>query len=249
MPNPDDLLTGLAGVPLEPPPAQRLALVKGLDRTVRLACNTWNKFGGLLAELARAFEIDPGLALALYALESGGHTFGADGRLVIRFENHVFWDLWGRHQPEVFNQHFTFHPENRWVEHQWRPEPGQKWRPAHVDQKEEWREFEFASTLDEAAALEALGLGGAAVMGFNYARLGYPSVEAMYQSFCADERAQIISFFIITLGLPATARQLAALRRGAIPDFTQIFRGPGQAERYAGLLQLVNGALNSLKST
>lgn len=233
-------------VEFEPPAAEQLTLPKGVDRTTRLALNTWNKFGGLLTALAQQFHLDPAAALALFVLETEGRTFGPDGRLIIRFENHVFYDLWGKQHPDVFQDHFLFHPENRWVEHQWRPDPAQKWRPSHTDQKEEWRQFEFASTLDETAALEALGLGGAQLMGFNYARLGYPSAQAMFQAFCADERPQIMGFFDFTLGSPVHARRLAALQGGRLEEFARLYHGPGQAQRYAGLLQMVIAAFNQM---
>jgi N-acetylmuramidase len=68
------------------------AQANGTDRQV---ANAWNKYGGFLAPLSSQLNVDPGAALAVLAIESSGRGIGADGRMIIRFENHLFFNRWG----------------------------------------------------------------------------------------------------------------------------------------------------------
>jgi hypothetical protein len=36
--------------------------------------------------------IDAAIAVAVLAVEAGGRAFGGDGRMIIRLENHIFYD-------------------------------------------------------------------------------------------------------------------------------------------------------------
>jgi hypothetical protein len=235
--------------PLEPLPSEQINTIpKDADRTTRLAAQTWNKFGGVFKALGTSLGIDPGLAVAVFVLESGGRTFHADGRMIIRFENQVFFDLWGKQRPDIYQQHFTFNAEKRWLEHMWRPAADQSWRAAHTEHNEEWLELTFARTLDDTAALQSISMGGAQIMGFNYKMLAYPSVQAMFQACSTSDRAQIVGFFDFIKGpSAATSKRVAALQTKDYAAFAALYNGPGQAQRYGGLIKMVYDAFLKLK--
>ncbi len=221
-----------ASVPLAPALDQRLTLPANASATDRLVTNTWNRYGGLLASLSGVLRIDPSAAVAVLAVEAGGRCFAPDGRLIIRFENHLFNDQWGKRNPDVYRKHFTFNPDKRWTEHRWRPAHNQPWREFHGSQDGEWQVFTFARTLDDTAAKLSISMGGPQIVGFNYATLGFESVHQMYDAFSAGERHQIIGFFDFVQGTGATSRRVQALQQQDFTTFASLYNGPGQAAKY-----------------
>ena len=63
---------------------------------------------------------------------SGGRAFAEDGQMIIRFENHIFWDRWGSVNPARFDEHFRFSRERRWEQHVSRARPSEPWAPLRV---------------------------------------------------------------------------------------------------------------------
>lgn len=237
----------LSDVPLAPPSELQIKLPAGATTDDKRAARTWNRFGWLLLTLADLFKLDPGAAVAVLAIESGGQGFGSDGRMIIRFENHVFFDRWGKYHPERFAAHFLYDNKQRWQKHQWRPQPGANWREFHNQQAEEWAVFEFACGLDNLAAKLSISMGAPQIMGFNYATLGYESVEQMFDDFGQSERIQILGLFDFICGPQANSRRLPALQSRAFDDFAALYNGPGQAAKYGALLRNVFEAFQRLK--
>ncbi len=83
-------------------PAQRRSAPSSAPQAAFTAARIWNKYGGVLEPLANKIGLDPGAAVAVVAIESGGSGFGADGRMIIRFENHLFWFNWGKAHADTF---------------------------------------------------------------------------------------------------------------------------------------------------
>src|SRR5690606_31568339 len=78
----------LQSADVEPPADARLG---GAVTAQEVAVSrVWNLYGGLLSVLADRIGVDPAYAVAVVCVESGGQGFGPDGRVVIRFENHIF---------------------------------------------------------------------------------------------------------------------------------------------------------------
>ncbi|HZD06544.1 MAG TPA: N-acetylmuramidase domain-containing protein, partial [Longimicrobiales bacterium] len=169
-------------------------------------------------------------------VESGGTAFGADGRLVIRFENHVFWRRWGRDHPEVFQRHFAFDAGRPWQGHRYREAGSGPFAGFHGRQSGEWEAFELARSLDEGAALLSVSMGLPQIMGFNHARLGYGSPKAMFDRFSADVRTHLLGLFDFIKGAGTTSSMLEALRTGRFEHFAARYNGPGQAARYGSLV-------------
>ena len=223
--------------PLEPPEAEKIQPGPNPTYVERQVASLWNRMGGLLKALAAHLEIDPATAVAVLTVESGGRAFDANGRMIIRFENHIFYDRWGKDNAGVFEQHFQFNATQRWLGHMWRPAAHEAWRTAHTSQDEEWRVFEFARTLNDTAAKLSISMGGAQIMGFNHATLGYDTVQQMFDAFSASERDQILGFFAFIRGRTAESKRIAALQALDFVAFARLYNGPGQAVQYGAAIQ------------
>ncbi|RIK37915.1 MAG: hypothetical protein DCC55_22795 [Chloroflexi bacterium] len=228
-----------------PPADQRITLPPGASAEMGAAAETWNNYGGLLLQHAAELGIDPGVAVAVLVAESRGKPYGPDGRMIIRFENHIFYHYWGKANEARFRQHFTFDPNTTWQGHQWRAGPNSAWQPCHANQAVEWQVFEFARSLDEQAAMYAISMGAPQVMGFNHRAIGYDTVQQMFHDFQADVRNQIASLFrfMRVNGL------VDAVRQGDYGTFARVYNGPGQADYYAGLIRQYRAAFDGVRST
>jgi len=232
-------------VALEPPDAEKLHPGPDAGQAARRAAGIWNRLGGLLKPLAAQLEIDPAVAVAVLAVESGGRAFGDDGRMIIRFENHIFYRRWGEKHADVYEQHFKFDPDRNWQDHHWRRSSDQPWQPFHGDQVAEWEVLDFACALDDTAAKMSISMGGPQIMGFNYASLGYASVQAMFDAFAESERAQVLGLFDFIQGRSLESPRIAALRALDFEGFARYYNGSGQAQTYGNLIQTYYEAFHS----
>jgi uncharacterized protein YraI len=215
----------------------------------RRAAETWNRYGGLIGALSNELGIDPAVAVAVLTIESGGRGMGLDGRMIIRFENHIFYNYWGKSCPETFWQHFAFDADRTWQGHRWRPSPDADWREFHGDQDAEWRVLEFACSLDDTAAKQSISMGAPQIMGFNYSTLGRTSVQEMFDDFSRDEGAQIRGFFDFVRAGSSDSPRVRALRQQDFLTFAQLYNGTGQAGEYEGLMRGVFDAFRRLTGT
>jgi hypothetical protein len=215
-------------------PARKLNAPSGAGQATLNAARIWNKYGGMLEPLSARIGIDKGVAVAVIAVESGGSGMGPDGRMIIRFENHLFWTYWGKANPAAYNQSFVFDQNASWKGHQYRPQPNGPWLDVHQNQNSEWAAFNFASTIDAGAAKKSISMGLVQIMGFNNRAIGYASPDAMFAAFAADEKFQLLGFFNFVKN---DQRQVDALRNRDNVGFARIYNGPGQPEVYGGLIK------------
>jgi hypothetical protein len=228
-------------------PAAPLTVPPGASPTAIKAGAIWNRFGGLLEPLASMLGIDPAVAVAVVATESGGRGMGDDGRMIIRFEAHVFWSYWGKNNPDAFNALFQFDTNKVWSGHQCRSNPNASWQSFHDQlQAGEWSAFGVAQGLDDRSAKLSISMGLPQVMGFNFASIGYNSVEEMFDAFSADERIQLIGFFDFVRGKCAASKQVEALRAKDFASFAAQYNGGGQVELYCGRIQSYYDAFHTL---
>jgi len=230
---------------LEPPEEDKIVVtnLSGTDRQVALI---WNRLGGRLQTLAGQLGLDPGVAVAVWLVESGGRAFGADGRMIIRFENHIFYDRWGKNAAGIFAQHFTYNADKRWTGHQWRPSPNEGWRQCHSNQNSEWEVLNFACKLDDTAGKFSISMGGPQIMGFNYVTLGYSSVQEMFDAFAASEGHQVTGFFNFLRN--SNSRTILCLQSADFEGFARIYNGGGQAAYYGRLIQQSYAIYQRLKA-
>jgi len=161
--------------------------------------------------------------MAMAAVESSGETFWAlNGRLVVpvRFEAHIF----GQRTGYRFNDS---HPDLSCG----------SWNPAlaATTRSGAWEQLERARLLETTAANEATSWGAFQVMGFHWARLGYPSVDAFVDSMSRNgDDGQMDAFAQFVLEDPALR---ASLRIGAWRDVERRYNGGGQGGAYAVKLE------------
>ena len=234
----------LSKVPLEPP-----TILKGdpASDAQLLVARTWNRFGGALGAIAEELGVEPGLLAALLAIEAGGNAFGSDGRMIIRFENHIFDDLWGKNNPNTFARHFRYDRAQRWKGHEWRPSPDQPWRPFHGDQAKEWEVFTFARGLSVRPATHSISMGAAQIMGFNHWLIGYRTPEEMFDAFSADVRAQIRGKVDFIRASGVGTRRVQALRSKDLVEFARLYNGESNKVAYANKLRAHFDAFRQLQ--
>ena len=192
----------------------------------------WNANGNLLAMLAGTLGINSSAACAVLAVESAGEGFWA-GKMVIRFENHIFHKYWGKAHQDTFDEHFSMDASERWKDHKWRADPSDPWRELHVKdgQTEEWAVLAFARTLNDTAALNSISMGSPQIMGFNSAKVGFDTVQEMFAAFVHDERAHVLGLFDF---IRSDHRMVRYLRTGDYTGFAGIYNGGGQKDYYGG---------------
>lgn len=227
-----------------PPPAEQLlALPPGQNAIA----DTWNDYGGLILQQAQELGIDPAVAMAVVITESpGGLPFGPDGRMIVRFEPHIFWDRWGERHPEQFQQHFQLNEEQRWNGnfHRWRRSADGDWQPFHGNQALEWQVLALARTLDDTAALLSTSMGAPQIMGFNHLYLQYGTPQEMFTAFSEDALAQYRGLFDFI-----RAREVVDnLQNGDYLGFARVYNGPAWAQGYADLIAANLAAFRQLQS-
>ena len=224
-------------------PAKKLAAPAGSAQVAFTAARIWNKYGGLLEPLANKIGIDPACAVAVVATESGGSGIGPDGRMIIRFENHLFWFNWGKANPGAYNALFKFDPNTTWKGHQFRSNAGAAWQDVHTSQTGEWAALTVAQGLNAHVAIMSISMGLVQILGSNHRAIGYASPEAMFTAFGKDERFQLLGFFNFVKN---DQRQVNALQAKDFVAFARIYNGPGQPEFYGGLIKGVFDAFHTL---
>lgn len=110
---------------------------------------------------------------AFIAVESGGSAF-VNGKIVIQFE-----PLWFRRYA-VKKEQFSL-----------------EWQIVNANKVEgqagEWKAFNAAYKIDPHAALLATSIGLMQIMGFNYAKCGFKSVNDLWDYCKASEKNQVIA--------------------------------------------------------
>lgn len=230
--------------PYPPPVGQEITVYSQATPAEQMVARIWNRYGGLLLAEANRLRIDPSVAVAVLAAEVSGKPYGPDGRLKIRFENHIFYDNWGKQNELRFRQHFSFADDRKWEGHSWRPNANDAWQSFHGNQSTEWRVFEFARNLDEQAALLSISMGAPQIMGFNHSAIGYATVQEMFYAFCSDVGNQIACLFrfIQVKNLVEVVRQRDFL------TFAQIYNGRGQAELYKSRIEMYLAIYEQIRS-
>jgi len=168
---------------------------------------------------------------AVNEVESRGRGFLRDGRPVILFERHIFWQRLAVHgieplplavrQPEIVSL-----------------KPG-----GYLGGRAEYNRLAAAAKLCQPAAYESASWGAFQIMGYHWQRLGYASIDAFVAAQRHSEAEQLAAFVAFihtdpTLHRALKARQWARFARG--------YNGPAYAqnrydlklaqayERYAG---------------
>lgn len=159
-----------------------------------IAAKTWNQYGNLITVISKELKIEVESALAVLCVESGGKGF-SNQRMIIRFENHIFYKYWGDENEDVFEDHFKFNRKKTREDHFFRNKKRDDWEKCHTSQDIEWKVFEFARSLSEKHALYSISMGAPQIMGFNYKSIGYESPLQMFEYFNKDIRYHLLALF------------------------------------------------------
>ncbi len=163
---------------------------------------------------------------AVNSVESNGHGFAADGRVIILFEPHVFSRLTGHRYDAT--QGGVSYPV-------WGTKPYPKTQAAR------WDQLLYAANLDHDAAYQSASYGLFQIMGFNFAAAGFASVAAFVAAMAQGEREQLMAFVAFV-----TANHLApALRAKNWAAFATGYNGPGQVDAYSAKLATAYEAAKS----
>ncbi len=227
----------LRAVALAPAGSEKIVVQPDFSSRQKLIARTWNRLGGLLHLLSDLVAIDVASIVAVLAVEAGGRGFSANGRMIIRFENHIYWSQWGTHNVDTFGVHFRYDNDKRWRRHAFRETETDAWESFHGNQASEWRVFEFARGLNQPAAMRAISMGAPQIMGFNFSSIGYDSVREMFDRFQSDIRYQIAGLFDFMRDSATVSPMIQALQRRKFVDFAARYNGPGQAAKYGAWIE------------
>jgi hypothetical protein len=165
-----------------------------------------------LKQLAAEFKIPLARLQAFIKVESSGAGFDTLGRIKILFERHIFYKQSGdvpvsQSRPDLSNK-----------------QPGgySIGKTATIRNGKEWERLKAAQTFHKTGALLSASFGAMQVMGFNFAKAGYKSVEAMVTAFELSEANQIrggLNFCKNTKGL------IEAIRAGDWQTAARLYNG------------------------
>jgi len=233
--------------PLTPPDELAITPEREADAGDERIASVWNRYGWLLMRIADTLEIEPGVALAVAAADLNPEGVDESGRLLIRFENHIFFQLWGERSLDAFHRYFRFDLRYPWLDHRWRPDINLPWRECHLSQDDEWEVFAFASSLDETGALLATVMGAPRLLGALHGEAGHLSPDQMMEDFSGGENNQIIGFFDFLGGPGGNSRRMAALRTLDFHTFAALHRGVDHAGTYGTTLRRLYDAFQMLR--
>lgn len=157
------------------------------DQRIDPAGQTWNTLIGIgrvkgsLDELAKKYELEPAVILAIQSVESGNNGYLPDGRPKILFEGHVFWRMLkaaGKNPIDYVkgNEDILFEKQDR---------------SKYTRGASEYTRLEKAEKIDRVAALKSASWGEFQIMGFNHKTVGYPDVDSFVESMKQPGAGQI----------------------------------------------------------
>lgn len=233
-------------------PAVPIAIDPTWSEKRRALGRVYNRLGGLIGRLAEQFGVSTPAVLAVWYVESSGREH-VPGRAIIRFENHILFDLWGKRNPALYDQHFRHGgrlpatgPECRgpggafaaWKCHAYRRHPAEPFGPCHQGQEQEYDVLEVARSLaGDAIACQCISIGGPQIMGFHYERLGFSTPRELFDAFQASEGAQVRGFFSFCEGCGRPGEATDSLRRRDWETFARLYNGSGNVAFYAGAIR------------
>lgn len=154
---------------------------------------------------AALLGVNEGAIRAVVSVETNGSGFLADGRPKILFERHWFYKLTplpvSKTRPDLSS-----------------PSPG-----GYLGKAREWERLNAAILFDRTAALKSASWGLGQIMGFNYAAVGYSSVESFVAAMYESEGKQIEAMCLFIVSHPQMHRALRELR---FSDFARFYNGP-----------------------
>ena len=157
------------------------------DERIDPAGQTWNTLIGIgrvkesVDELAKKYDLEPAVILAIQSVESSNNGYLPDGRPKILFEGHVFW----RMLKDAGKNPASYVKGNEDILFQ------QPDRSKYAHGAAEYVRLEKAEKIDRVAALKSASWGEFQIMGFNHRTVGYPDVDSFVESVKQPGPSQI----------------------------------------------------------
>lgn len=137
-----------------------------------------------IIELANKSKYDSSVILAFIEVETSGKGFDPKtGKIIIQFEPHYFkkfaieqYNEYHKIVQKQLNGEVLLMSEKFYL-HSWKEVISNKVSL----QKEEWNVFEIANDINPVAAKKSTSFGLGQIMGFHWKRLGFISVEDMWE--------------------------------------------------------------------
>jgi N-acetylmuramidase/Domain of unknown function (DUF4157)/Lipase (class 3) len=210
-------------------------LTKGLKGNDLKIANLLNLKGQYIKDLSTQLGVNSSAIVAILMVESGGQAFSEASKPIIRFENHHFYDFWGKSNPKTFDEHFKFNSGGKtWTGHYFRESQKDKWVTFHGDQKMENKVLQFAANLSEDAAYKSISIGLGQILGENFEKQGYKSSKDMYDDLSSGVRPQLDSLF--TFISATKPKALEALKSNDYTSFAGYYNGWNNRTVYGNLI-------------
>jgi len=207
--------------------------------------SAWNRYKDIIVDECYDMELEEATALAVIAVESAGVGL-IDGLPVIRFENHLFKKYIAG---DLFLQHFSYNPDQRWKDHKIRVNPADPWKTVHTgDQDDEYDALTLAATFNDEGAYKSISVGAAQILGSWHKRLCYQTAKAMFEANKNEDQQIRDLFKFIRTGSDQHANPDGGLWKSAKErdwyTFAYQYNGPGKPDHYkAQLADAYNAAL------
>lgn len=232
----------VASVPLAP--STPIEIDAGWSGNKKALARAYNRLGNLMRALTKVTGVSLPAVLAVWKIESSGAAH-EPGQAIIRFENHLFYNRWGKDNLATFDAHFQFGTHagidgKAWENHRWRPSAAESWRTFHGTQAKEYEVLAFARSLADAPGLRSISIGGPQILVSHSRMIGYESPLGMLDAFQADERFHVLGFFdycqYAAGHLDRRRELLRHMRALRWVDFARGYNGKGQAQSYGNAL-------------
>ncbi len=183
------------------------------------------KHGATIKSYANTHGIDENVLGGFILVESSGSGF-SNGKVTIRLENHHFLKGTAAQYKGIYFDYGS----PTYTGHVYRKNESDDWMKCHQNQTQENDAFSFAISLNSTKAYEAISMGLAQIMGFNYGRCGYKSAKEMYDDFATGEEAQLEGFikFIVS-----DSNLLKACQDKDYRTMASLYNGSGNVDVYA----------------
>lgn len=162
-----------------------------------------------IVQAARSIGVEPAVLKAVIKVESAGKPFAPDGKLLVRFEPHVF----ARLTLKAGKRALVLNPGMTDISNP---------RQRSGGQPGEWATLERAMGVNPELALQATSFGLPQVMGMNYKALGYANARAMFADFQQSWAAQIAG---MAKFVASSSKMLAAMKAKDWPRFVAVYNG------------------------
>lgn len=140
---------------------------------------------------AYRIQVDEKLLRTFIHVESGGTGFNSDGKLIIQFEPHHFKNYAKNEYTKYIRLNNTAQKELTQVEKQFVADFNIVLANKISDQPAEYKAFNAAFRINKTAAMLSTSIGLGQVMGFNHKRLGYITVDEMWDDAKKGEDRQV----------------------------------------------------------